>query len=238
MFCEISRDFIGRFWEDVSYPVYLGVCHTEKILILNLTAEAVDSSMRTVMIGTGIPTACALMTLFWKDMRVQSLKGSIKQKHQQIMDGFGWIWGGALFWERHPQQKLTRQVFRVGPGDFRLDKKWDVKKTTCTRVLPPSVPDSSGEIHIDYHRFTDRATSFNTSLNGFRTQQNFAADNRSKKNSKKSRLERSQVSVKCASIFHQYSMNVPSIFYQYSINVLSIFHHFPSIFHQFQGYES
>ena len=59
-----------------------------------------------------------------------------------------------------------------------------------------------------------------------------------KKNSKKSRLERSQVSVKCASIFHQYSMNVPSIFYQYSINVLSIFHHFPSIFHQFQGYES
>ena len=114
------------------------------------------------------------------------------------------------------------------------------QKTTCTRVLPPSVPDSSGEIHIDYHRFTDRATSFNTSLNGFRTQQNFAAeaDNRSKKNSKKSRLERSQVSVKCASIFHQYSMNVPSIFYQYSINVLSIFHHFPSIFHQFQGYES
>lgn len=59
-----------------------------------------------------------------------------------------------------------------------------------------------------------------------------------KKNSKNSRLERSQVSVKCASIFHQYSMNVPSIFYQYSINVLSIFHHFPSIFHQFQGYES
>ena len=96
MFCEISRDFIGRFWKDVSNPVYLGVCHTEKILILNLTAEAVDSSMRTVMIGTGIPTACALMTLFWKDMRVQSLKGSILNKSinksWMDLDGFGWIW--------------------------------------------------------------------------------------------------------------------------------------------------
>ena len=108
-----------------------------------------------VMIGTGIPTACALMTLFWKDMRVQSLKGSIKQKHQQIMDGFmDGLWmdlGGVHDFEKNiPNKNWPDRVFRVGPGDFRLDKKWDVKKTTCTAVFA----DSSGEIHIDYHTFT------------------------------------------------------------------------------------
>ena len=154
VFREISGDFIGRFWEDVSDPVYPGVCHTEKILILNLTAEAVDSSMRTVMIGTGIPTACALMTLFWKDMRVQSLKGSIKQKHQQIMDGFmdgfGWIWEGCMILRKTSPTKID-QTESLELGLEILD--W-TKNGMSKNNLHSGFADSSGEIHIDYHTFT------------------------------------------------------------------------------------
>ena len=119
-FREGSPVYSVPSWEDP----HLG-CQDAKIF----TAEAVASSMRTVLFGTGIPTACALMMQFWKDMRV----GKPQQLHEigiwmDLGEGFFAVHGDL----RRKNGPKKNRVFRVGPGGAMVPS---------AGMRLPSVPD-------------------------------------------------------------------------------------------------